>query len=215
MDELTPGSNEIVRYPSRDRVLHWMIVLTFLFAAASGLALFHPALFFLSNLVGGGPWSALLHPFLGLVMALLFLWFAAPLWRENRIEPADRQWLSQIGDVLAKREDKLPDLGKYNGGQKVLYLALVICMTVLAASGFVIWRRYFSGYFPARAVRVALLAHAAAAFALVTLVFVHISAAAWVKGSLRAMLEGKVTLGWAYKHHRAWFRDMMRSAGGR
>ncbi|PSD48284.1 formate dehydrogenase cytochrome b556 subunit, partial [Stenotrophomonas maltophilia] len=27
------------------------------------------------------------------------------------------------------------------------------------------------------------------------------------QGSVRAMTQGKVTYGWAYKHHRQWFRD--------
>ena len=42
-------------------------------AALSGLALFHPALFWLSNLFGGGPWTRILHPFMGVVMFVLFL----------------------------------------------------------------------------------------------------------------------------------------------
>ncbi len=38
-----------------------------------GLALFHPALFWLSNLFGGGPWTRILHPFMGVLMFVLFL----------------------------------------------------------------------------------------------------------------------------------------------
>jgi formate dehydrogenase subunit gamma len=28
------------------------------------------------------------------------------------------------------------------------------------------------------------------------------------------MFKGTVTPGWAYKHHRAWFRQMIRPGGG-
>ncbi len=41
---------------------------------------------------------------------------------------------------------------------------------------------------------------------LVCAIVVHIYAALWIKGSVRAMTQGKVTYGWAYKHHRQWFR---------
>ena len=42
------------RYSDGERMNHWFIVLMFVLAAASGLAFFHPSLFFLCNLVGGG-----------------------------------------------------------------------------------------------------------------------------------------------------------------
>jgi formate dehydrogenase subunit gamma len=33
-----------------------------------------------------------------------------------------------------------------------------------------------------------------------------------VKGSIHAMLRGTVTPGWAWKHHRAWFRQITHAA---
>ena len=55
----------LVRYTAELRTNHWLTALGFVFAALSGLALFHPALFWLSNLFGGGPWTRVLHPFIG------------------------------------------------------------------------------------------------------------------------------------------------------
>jgi len=52
----------VERYSSGERTNHWLIALGFVLAALSGLALFHPALFWLSNLFGGGPWTRILHP---------------------------------------------------------------------------------------------------------------------------------------------------------
>jgi formate dehydrogenase subunit gamma len=208
-------SELILRHDSRDRVLHWLVVIAFVGAAASGLALFHPALYWLSGLLGGGRWSVVLHPFVGLAMLLCFLPFALPAWRENRLESYDRQWLKHLSDVVENRDERLPDIGKYNAGQKLLYFVLVACMLVLLLSGVVIWRRYFAGNFPVGAVRLAAVAHAVAAFVLVLGIVVHVSAAAWVKGSVKAMMVGTVTPGWAYKHHRLWFRERIRSSGGR
>ena len=52
-------------------------------------------------------------------------------------------------------------------------------------------------------------AHAAAAFVMSLTAVVHIYAAIWVKGTLRAMTQGTVSAGWAKHHHPLWFRKMM------
>ena len=205
----------LVRHETRDRVLHMLLVVAFLFAAASGLALFHPALFWLANALGGGPWSVLLHPFVGLAMAAAFYAFARPLWRDNRLSAGDRVWLRGLRAVVDGADERLPEPAKYNAGQKVLYFVMVASVALLTLSGFLMWRRYFAGYFPAGIVRLSALLHAFTAFVLVLGTVVHVSAALWVKGSVAAMTRGTVTIGWAYKHHRAWFREMIRPSGGR
>ncbi|NJD31714.1 MAG: formate dehydrogenase subunit gamma [Gammaproteobacteria bacterium] len=215
MADKSHGPDLILRHEPRDRVLHWLIVIAFVGAAASGMALFHPALYWLSNLLGGGRWSVILHPFVGIAMMLFWVPFARMAWSENRLQPYDRRWLSQIGDVVANRDDRLPDIGKYNAGQKLLYYVMVACMIVLLLSGIVIWRRYFAASFPIGVVRLAGVAHAVAAFVLVLGIVVHVSAAVWVKGSISSMMGGKVTPGWAWKHHRLWFRERIRSQGTR
>src|SRR5262245_49823867 len=85
----------IVRYSSVERINHWIVAGSFLLAALSGLALFHPSLFGLSGLFGGGPWTRILHPFLGILMAVAFLPMVVRFWGANRIGPGDRQWLRQ------------------------------------------------------------------------------------------------------------------------
>jgi len=205
----------IVRYTPAERLGHWVVVIFFVLAAASGLALFHPALFWMSGLLGGGPWSVVLHPFAGLAMCVAFYVFVRPLWHHNRMEPRDRAWLSAIRDVVDNREDRLPEVGRYNAGQKILVYVLAGCLIALFVSGIVIWRSYFSGYFGISIIRASALLHAFAAFILVAGILVHVSAALWVKGSVPAMMSGTVTLGWAFKHHRAWFREMIRPSSGR
>jgi len=53
-----------------------------------------------------------------------------------------------------------------------------------------------------------LLVHAASALALIASIIVHVYAALWVQGTIRAMVEGVVTYAWAKKHHPRWFREM-------
>ena len=207
-----PRGDSLVRYSAELRSNHWLNAIAFVLAALSGLALFHPALFWLSNLFGGGPWTRILHPFIGLSVALLFLLLAAALWSDNRMKPADWQWLRQWRDVVEDREDRLPEVGRYNAGQKLLFYVLVIGIAGLFLSGLVIWRAYFSSYFPVGLIRLASLVHALCAFAVIVAVLVHIYAAYWVKGSVHAMTRGTVTPGWAWKHHRAWFRQVTHDA---
>jgi formate dehydrogenase subunit gamma len=91
----------------------------------------------------------------------------------------------------------------------VLFFVMVACLLLLLVSGIVIWRRYFSFYFPIGIIRLASVVHAIAAWLLIIGIVVHIYAAIWVKGSVGAMVRGTVTYGWARKHHPRWFREII------
>ncbi len=204
----TRNTKEIVRYTAGTRINHWIVAISFVLLALSGLALFHPALFWLTNLFGGGPWTRILHPFIGCVMAAAFYLFCVQFWRDNYMQQRDWIWLRKFNDVIGNREENLPEVGRYNAGQKLLFFTLVVCLIALLLSGIVIWRVYFSGFFSIGVIRVAALSHAFFAFVLIFAIIVHIYAGIWVKGSIRAMTRGWVTPGWAWKHHRAWFREV-------
>jgi formate dehydrogenase subunit gamma len=202
----------IVRYRAGTRINHWIVAISFISLALSGLALFHPALFWLSNLFGGGPWTRILHPFIGVFMIVVFALLAIKFWKDNYLQSRDWQWLRQIKDVVNNREEKLPDVGRFNGGQKLLFYTIIVCLTLLFLSGIVMWRAYFSMYFPIGIIRFASLLHAFIGFVLICAIVVHIYAGIWVKGSIKAMTRGTVTPGWAWKHHRAWFREIVKNA---
>lgn len=208
-------SRQIERYTANERTNHWIVAIVFVLTAVSGLALFHPALFWLSALLGGGTWTRILHPFLGVLMAIAFALLAAAMWKFNKMEPHDWQWLRQGREVLNNREERVPDAGRYNGGQKLLFIVLVVCVVGLLLSGIVLWREYFSMYFSIGIVRFAGFLHGLLAFILVCAIVVHIYAAFWVRGSIHAMTRGTVTPGWAWKHHRAWFREKLHATNSR
>ena len=208
-DEIDRGKT-IVRYSAAERTNHWVVAICFLLLALSGLALFHPAMFWLSNLFGGGTWTRILHPFIGIVMFVAFVLLIMRMWSDNRMGERDWQWLKQWRDVVSNREENAPEVGRYNGGQKLLFFVLVICVFGLLLSGFAIWHPYFAPYFPIGLARLAATIHAICAFAMICAIIIHVYAGIWVKGSVDAMTRGTVTPGWAWKHHRAWFRDMIR-----
>lgn len=201
-------SSLIQRYTTAERLNHWVVAITFILLAISGLALFHPAFFFLSALLGGGTWMRILHPFIGVIMFLSFLGMMARFWAYNRITDADRQWVRQFGDVIRKREERLPEVGRYNAGQKYLFWTMAVTIPLLLISGVIFWQPWFAPYFPVVLIRVAVVVHAVSAFLLMAGIIVHIYAAIWTKGSIGAMTRGTVTRAWAKKHHPAWLRQI-------
>jgi formate dehydrogenase subunit gamma len=203
-------SRQIQRYTEGERTNHWIVAISFVLAALSGLALFHPSMFWLANLFGGGPWTRILHPFIGVVMFLFFFITMVRFWGHNRLDANDKKWLGQWRDVLANREDKLPESGRYNAGQKAMFWLMVICMWVLLVTGVMFWRAYFGDYFSVSVIRAASLLHAVAATVLIIGIIVHVYAAIWTRGSIGAMVRGTVSEAWAKKHHAAWYRQVIR-----
>lgn len=208
-------NKDIERYTPSERSNHWAVAILFFLAGLSGLALFHPSLFWLSNFFGGGPWTRILHPFLGVAMFIFFIGLAMRFAHHNRWEKSDSQWLKQWKDVVNNREENLPEVGRYNAGQKMLFWVLLLCMLVLLATGVVIWRQYFSHLFGIDLIRFAALLHAFSAWVLILSIIVHIYAGIWVKGSVSAMLHGWVSKAWARKHHGAWYKEVSKGEGKR
>lgn len=200
----------IDRYTSGERILHWVTAITFFLLAASGLAFFHPSMFWLTGLLGGGTWARILHPFIGVVMFVAFILMAVKFWHHNVLSGNDRKWLGQIGDVIANRDDRVPPIGRYNPGQKILFWVLLASMIVLLVSGVAIWQPYFAPSFSIGTVRFGALMHALGALALILLIVVHVYSSFWVKGSSEGMLTGKVSRAWAKAHHPKWYEEVAR-----
>jgi len=199
----------IQRYTYIDRAWHWLLALFFFLAALSGLAFFHPSLFFFVHLFGGGTWSRILHPFLGLGMFFFFAALGFRMWHHNLIDANDRRWLMAAHHVMAGHEERAPPAGRYNAGQKVLFWLLTLCMLGLLVTGFCFWRPLADGL-PIEVVRLATLLHAACAVGLILLVMGHIYMSYWTRESIRAMTQGWVTRRWAKSNHPAWYDEIER-----
>jgi len=196
------------RYEDGDRMNHWFIAMMFVLAGLSGLAFFHPSLFFLTHLFGGGPWTRILHPFLGVLMFVGFMGMFVRLWKDNVVVPADAEWKQHMGDMLRGNKAAMPPVGKYNWAQKMVFWAMLASLLVLLATGIMFWRPWFAPYFPIDVMRIAVLLHAVAAVVLVAATIMHVYAAIWVKGTVRAMTRGTVTESWAKTNHALWHREM-------
>ncbi|HTO82476.1 MAG TPA: cytochrome b/b6 domain-containing protein, partial [Methylomirabilota bacterium] len=127
----------ISRYTSGARVNHWLNAIILIMLALSGMSFFHPALFFLSSLFGGGVWARILHPWLGIALIFTFAGLFIRFWRYNIWDKSDTQWMNRIRDVLAARDENVPEVGRYNAGQKLVFWFMTIGILVLLASGIV------------------------------------------------------------------------------
>jgi len=200
--------NEVQRYATNERINHWFTAVCFVLLAASGLPFFHPNFWALSAVLGGGELSRFLHPILGVLMFLSFIIFALQKLGDNVMKSYDWQWMGRFGDVLANRDHDMPEIGKYNAAQKLMYWFTVLFMVLLLVSGIVMWRQFFSHMFTIDALRLAALVHAVSGVLLIITIIVHVYAAIWVKGTMSAMSKGTVTRAWAKHHHPLWYRSL-------
>lgn len=214
-DHLVSRSPVIVsRYRWFTRLNHWVIAITTILLMLSGFAFFTPSLFGLTALFGGGQTARWLHPFLGLVLAAGYLIIFMQLVSRNIPRRDDVVWVKHIRDVMDQNEEKLPTLGKFNAGQKFVFWAMAGLILGLLVTGVVMWQQppfletQQSTTFPVETRRWATLAHAIFAVLMVLVFILHIYAAIWTRGTLRAMTRGTVTGGWAFRHHRKWLREV-------
>ena len=196
----------IQRYSAPERINHWVVAVCFVLLAISGLAFFYPAFFWLTGVFGTPQLARIVHPFVGVVMFLAFARQFFRYWHHNLVTAEDVKWMKSVKEVMKGNE--VGDIGRYNGGQKGMFWVMVACMGLLLLSGVIAWRPYFAIHFPIPVIRLAQLVHASSALELIASIIVHVYAALWVQGTIRAMVEGVVTHAWARKHHPKWFREM-------
>ena len=88
----------------------------------------------------------------------------------------------------------MPEAGKFNGGQKLLFWLLAVCMALLILSGIVIWRSYFSILFPVTLIRFASVVHAVAGAIIIALIL-------YLKGyRIRGILSLDMPSNWTSLH---------------
>lgn len=205
---MTYPKGTIIRYSTASRINHWITGGCFVLLVLSGLSMFHPMLSFLAGLFGGGQWTRAVHPWIGAILTVSYLGLIVQFWRDELWTRNDFTWTKAIPRVIVNEED-VPEVGRFNAGQKFVFWAMALLVPVLFFSGLVIWEVYFSNYTTIEQQRVAVLIHSLAAIGAIIVWIIHVYSGIWIRGSMRAMLHGYVTPGWAYRHHRKWFRQLV------
>ncbi len=199
----------ILRYTLRERVVHWVAGLSYVYLLLTGLAFWSPLLWWLALLAGGGVTARSWHPWAGVVFTIAVVWMYG-MWRgAMRATEGDRAWRRAIGAYVRNQDENLPPAGRFNPGQKALFWVMFYGGVALMLSGAVLW---FTEYIPWswRAVRfAAVLLHAAAALATIGGFIVHVyMGTAVVRGGFTSIVSGEVSEEWARAHHPLWFREI-------
>jgi len=198
----------MIRNDAAARINHWITGGCFVLLLISGLSMFHPLLFWMSELFGGGQWARAVHPWIGIVLLLSYMGLIVQFWRDNLPSWDDWAWMKKIDRVLVNEEEGVPEVARFNAGQKFVFWSMALLVPVLFFTGLAIWEVYFGSFTSIEVQRMAVLIHGLAAIGAIIVWVVHVYAALWVKGSIQAMTQGYVTPGWAWRHHRKWYRRL-------
>ena len=117
-----------------------------------------------------------------------FLGLFLRFWKANLWGARTAPGCARIRDVLTGHEENLPEVGKYNAGQKIVFWSMSVLIIILIASGLVHLGSVFLRTTP-RSSRSAsaVLVHAIAAIVIICVWIIHVYAAIWVRGTIRAM----------------------------
>ena len=178
----SPNENPPVvsRYTSAARMNHWVTAVSLILLALSGMALFVPMLFPLTGLFGGGSLTREIHPWIGVVLFVSFSGLFLRFWKLNLWNSDDTAWIKNLGAVVKGDEEGVPEIGKYNAGQKLVFWGMSLLIIALITSGVLIWDKYFFNLTTIDQKRLAVLVHAVAAVGAISIWIVHMYAAIWV-----------------------------------
>jgi len=198
---------EIVRHRLSSRVLHWTVAITFFLALFTGLPIWIPIFHWMAGFFGGLSTCRVLHPWFGLAFAAASVWMFVHWFSGMLLTPNDREFLTPGGMIRYFRyQGEDPEVGKYNGGQKLLFWAAALGALGLLLSGVVMW---FPERFPQGLRELSYVVHDLAFILFFAMIIGHIYlGTAAEPGTFRAIVRGTVTKEWARIHHPKWYRQV-------
>jgi formate dehydrogenase subunit gamma len=197
-------SKEVVRYSLFERIVHWVVGVTFVYLLLSGMALAYPRMAWLANGLGGGQTMRAAHPWVGVVfsaglLVMVFMWAGA-----MRFEKSDREWVRRLREYTHTGHTGL-DTGRYNAGQKGYYWAVLVFGAVLLVTGLPLWFPWMAGAGVRQAARIV---HNLAYLIMLAGFMIHVyMSTVMFPGTMSGMTSGKVSRRWASWHHPRWLRQ--------
>jgi len=203
----------ILRYTLGERVQHWLGAVLYVYCLITGLAFWSPYMFWLADLVGGGPTARFWHPWFGVGFTLSVFWMYK-IWRGDlATTDADRRWWKAINYYIENEDEKLPPVGKFNFGQKIFFWLMFFGVILLVISGLGLW---FVESIPwtLRWLRyLAVTVHVVAALATIGAFIIHIYMSIFMEPeSFQAMIHGSVPGSWARTYHRLWYERVTKQS---
>jgi formate dehydrogenase subunit gamma len=188
-----------------ERLMHWYLAMTCLLLIASGLGMMFHSFNFIAIPFGGLKNLKLVHNYAGIVFIPALLLTAITWWKEAGTFdlPDDIEWLQKGGGYLWE-VDKLPETGKYNPGQKVFFLTVIIVGLSMIVSGLLMW---FPGGQSKILINWMYTLHALGVVALLPFIVIHIYLGTiGVPGSAALVYTGYTSKAWCMSQCPKWLR---------
>jgi formate dehydrogenase subunit gamma len=205
-----PTGRLIERFTLADRVAHWLLAITWVILAITGIIL-SLGKDVLLPVIGYSlfSWVAILskslHNFVGPILIVAVPWVFVRYVRDNGIGVDDLKWFINIMGYFKGHE--YPSR-RFNAGEKlVFWVVLVVLTTVLIVTGLIL---NFPNLGQGRAtMQTGNVVHMIAAYLAIALALVHIYLGTLgMKGAYAAMRTGYVDDAWARHHHALWYEDI-------
>lgn len=210
----------ILAFSTAQRFVHWLIVVAFSVLVLTGMVLYVPQLWPLAQ----GEAGMLLRQFhrwgviIAFVATLIYIIFdlrglATSMKRILTWSPDDMSWLRAAPAYYFFGDDSaMPPQDKFNTGQKLWYLTVVIGGLALFITGLLIW--FGKGSIPAGLFQWSVFLHDLAAIAVSAFFLVHLYLAIahpMMRAGLDAIRFGFFPEEYVKHHHAKWYEEGMRS----
>ncbi len=229
--EAGPSGEKITRFNSLERFGHWLLAISFIILAVSGLNLMYGK-YFLIDLIGAQAFGTitaygkLLHNYVGFAfmvgLAIVFLTWI----KDNFPNRHDVIWLLKAGGMFSKHSH--PPSRRFNAGQKIIFWLVFLGGVSISMSGIALMFPFqftlFADTFailnnfglnlptavtPMQEMQLNQLWHAIVALFLIVVILAHIYiGSVGMEGAFDAMGSGEVDKNWAREHHSIWVQEV-------
>ena len=202
-------TNYLERFSTAERLLHWIVTVSFFTLVLSALGLFSRLFTGYFQLFGNGRNAIMVHKIAAVIYLVSSSLFFLQHWKGcSRFDAFDWQWLKACGGYLTRKEVHL-DVGMFNFGQKIFALFIGFGTILLGITGLFIWHPTL---FPRLIVQFSLMTHALLFIGSIMFVIVHVYLGTIGNpGTLEGMLWGRVRRRWALNEHSRWYREKLKA----
>jgi formate dehydrogenase subunit gamma len=205
-----PTGRLIERFNAVERAAHWVMAISFVFLAITGIVILFGKHIILPWLgYTGFAWltvvSKNIHNFVGPLFIFSIVVFFLIYVKDNFVTGRDFKWLVRLGGMFGKEE--IPS-GRFNGGEKAWFWGGVVLLgTIVSVTGLIL---DFPNWNQGREVmQQANVVHAIAAVLFISASFAHIYIGTLgMEGAYRGMRDGYVDETWAREHHALWYEEV-------
>ncbi|MEL6999001.1 MAG: formate dehydrogenase subunit gamma, partial [Pseudomonadota bacterium] len=238
-----PTDQRIERFKSVERFAHWLLAVSFILLALTGLNLLYGKDWILpligkesfALVTNAGKWvhNNVAWAFMLAIVMVFFMWV-----RHNLPSLLDLRWFAQGGGLVGLGH---PPARKFNAGQKLIFWSVILLGGSISASGISLLFPYEAPMFaktfvilndvgisqlvmgaplateltPIEEMQYAQIWHTVVAFAMIFIILAHIYiGSVGMEGAFDAMGSGQVDLNWAREHHGLWVDEEQEKAQG-